>query len=70
MAVPETTEAGARFAPFAVLSFQARIAEVCQRRLGAALDGYVAATDAANRAWIEAARPLTLLEAWGEAVGY
>ncbi|MBB5763379.1 DUF3141 domain-containing protein [Methylorubrum rhodesianum] len=70
MAVPETAEAGRRFEPFALLSFQTRIAEVYQSRLAAAFDGYIAATEAANRAWIDATKPLTPAQAWGEATGY
>ena len=70
MARPDTAEAGTGVEALAALSFQTRIAQVYQRRLAAALEGYSAATDAANRAWIETARPLTPIEAWGEAVSY
>lgn len=65
----ETAEAGPRVEPFAVLSFPARIAEVYQRRLAAALESCVAAV-AANRARIDGARPLAPAQAWSEAVSY
>ncbi|ACL61656.1 DUF3141 domain-containing protein [Methylobacterium nodulans] len=70
MADSQTSQPATSDGPPTLMSLQARIAEVYQRRCAAALQGYLDATEAANRAWIEAARPLTPAQAWGDAVTY
>jgi pimeloyl-ACP methyl ester carboxylesterase len=49
---------------------QTRVAEVYQGRCVSAAQSYLTATDAASRAWLEAAQPADPVRAWTDAVSY
>ncbi|GJE43794.1 DUF3141 domain-containing protein [Methylobacterium soli] len=65
-----TGRAGENPAPPDLFAVQMRVAEVFQGRCASAAQSYLDTMGAAGRAWLEAAQPLTPLQAWGDITQY
>ncbi|MFE1598770.1 DUF3141 domain-containing protein [Methylobacterium sp. ID0610] len=70
MTDPHTSPSPVDDGPPTLARLHARIAEVYGRRCTAALESYLDATDAANRAWSAAMTPRAPAQAWDDAVTY
>ena len=64
------TSTAGKPAPAPLLAVQARVAEVYQSRCASAARTYLDAVGAAGRAWLDASRPVTPMEAWRDAATY